>query len=146
MPDVPDLPNMPAASATPKPQRTSNPIPTPTPTPKATPLDPAPVATDDYFRPNDLYKTYGYIDLLTFENDSDEGATFEDGSPFRTLSVGQGTHGDLKSTSVLCDDNSGRYCLRYFPHHVGPFRDTFTYRIVDAVGNVAQATVTIDVP
>jgi hypothetical protein len=149
---APDLPNIgpalpgPLASGPPAPAATPKPRRTPAPTPAPTPVDPAPVARDDYFQPNDLYKTYGFIDLLVFENDSDRGATFDDGSPFRTLSVVNGSHGNVEATSVLCDDSSGRYCVRYYPHHIGPFRDTFTYRIVDAAGNTARGTVTIDVP
>jgi hypothetical protein len=57
-----------------------------------------------------------------------------------------GTHGDLEATSVACSDGSGRWCLRYYNHHAGPFSDRFTYTIVDAGGTRATATVTIDVP
>jgi hypothetical protein len=87
------------------------------------------------------------MDFPVFENDYDQGGpTFPDGSPFRTFSVAAGAHGDLDSTSVACADGSGRWCLRYYPHHAGPFRDSFSYTIVDAGGSKSTATVTIDVP
>jgi hypothetical protein len=121
---------------------TSAPRPEPTPEP-----DPGPIARDDHYQTNDAYRTYGYMDFPVFDNDDDRGGPrFDDGSPFRTKAVGNGEHGDLKSTSVACADDSGRWCLRYTVHHEGPFRDTFTYTIVDAGGTTSKATVTIDVP
>jgi hypothetical protein len=87
------------------------------------------------------------MDFPVFENDADGGGpVFEDGSPFRTQSIGAATHGDLAASSVPCSDGSGRWCLRYYPHHGGPFRDAFTYTIVDAGRSTSTATVTIDVP
>jgi hypothetical protein len=87
------------------------------------------------------------MDLPVFENDDDRGGPrFSDGSVFRTQSVSAATHGDLERTSVRCSDGSNRWCLRYTPHHDGPFRDAFRYTIVDAGGSTSTATVTIDVP
>jgi hypothetical protein len=152
MPKPPSFAATPAPSpstgpTTPGPAASSTPKPTPKPTPTPAPADPGPLAGDDYFRTNDAYKVYGYMDFPVFDDDIDRGGpTFSDGSEFRTKAIGRATHGDLAATSVACADGSGRYCLRYFPHHDGPFRDVFTYTIVDAGGKTSTATVTIDVP
>jgi hypothetical protein len=125
---------------------TPSPRPSPPPTRPPTPIpDPPPTAADDFWQLTAIYNTYEWIDFQVFDNDSDAGPTFPDGSPFRTSAVTSGQFGSVDATPVLCNGGT-RYCLRYRAANYGPFTDTFTYTIVDVAGHTDQATVTITMP
>lgn len=109
-------------------------------------MDTGPVAVDDYWSLTASYNDFEWIDFEVFNNDYDSGGpTYPDGSPFRTLSVTNGTYGTVDPNPVVCAGGT-KWCLRYTADYFGPFTDYFSYTIVDAGGTTDSATVTVVMP